>query len=139
MFCTNKEQETCQVEKMGCKGCYYYNDKNEPFTSKLIKKYCKCLVKKMFGNMIKARRFLKKPEFRYCIETSKIKISDSFIKTPPKKYKMAERWRYYRETGELYSPIVINNDGYLIDGYTSYLIAIAENMKFVDVRLSEGR
>lgn len=21
--CTSKEQETCQVEKMGCKGCYY--------------------------------------------------------------------------------------------------------------------
>ncbi len=27
MQCTSKERETCNVEKMGCKGCYY-NDKN---------------------------------------------------------------------------------------------------------------
>lgn len=26
-FCTDKEQETCQVEKMGCKGCYYNQEK----------------------------------------------------------------------------------------------------------------
>ena len=23
MFCTSKEQESCEVEKRGCKGCYY--------------------------------------------------------------------------------------------------------------------
>lgn len=23
MFCTSKEQETCEVEKYGCEGCYY--------------------------------------------------------------------------------------------------------------------
>lgn len=28
MKCTNKEQETCEVEKRGCKGCYY-NDGND--------------------------------------------------------------------------------------------------------------
>lgn len=26
MKCTNKEQETCELEKRGCKGCYYNND-----------------------------------------------------------------------------------------------------------------
>ena len=26
MNCTDKEQETCQVEKMGCEGCYYNKD-----------------------------------------------------------------------------------------------------------------
>lgn len=25
MKCTSKEQETCNVEKMGCQGCYYYD------------------------------------------------------------------------------------------------------------------
>lgn len=25
MNCTNKEQETCEVEKMGCIGCAYYD------------------------------------------------------------------------------------------------------------------
>lgn len=28
MFCTSKEQQTCDVEKQGCEGCYYNNDEN---------------------------------------------------------------------------------------------------------------
>lgn len=28
MKCTDKERETCNVEKMGCEGCYYNEDKN---------------------------------------------------------------------------------------------------------------
>ena len=27
-FCTSKEQETCDVEKRGCEGCFYNNPKN---------------------------------------------------------------------------------------------------------------
>ena len=26
MFCTEKERKTCNVEKMGCEGCYYNNE-----------------------------------------------------------------------------------------------------------------
>ena len=29
MFCTGKEQLTCNSEKLGCEGCFYYNDKNK--------------------------------------------------------------------------------------------------------------
>ena len=28
MFCTGKEQLTCNSEKMGCEGCFYFNDEN---------------------------------------------------------------------------------------------------------------
>jgi hypothetical protein len=28
MFCTENERKTCNVEKMGCEGCYYNNDFN---------------------------------------------------------------------------------------------------------------
>lgn len=28
MFCTENERKTCNVEKMGCEGCYYNDDKN---------------------------------------------------------------------------------------------------------------
>ena len=28
-LCTSKEQDTCRVEKMGCKGCYYNDDRTE--------------------------------------------------------------------------------------------------------------
>lgn len=30
MFCTEENRKTCQVEKMGCEGCFYKNDKNKP-------------------------------------------------------------------------------------------------------------
>lgn len=29
MFCGPEEQETCEVEKMGCEGCHYHDDKNK--------------------------------------------------------------------------------------------------------------
>lgn len=29
MFCTEKERKTCNVEKMGCEGCFYNNDINK--------------------------------------------------------------------------------------------------------------
>jgi len=28
-LCTSQEQDTCRVEKMGCKGCYYNDDRTE--------------------------------------------------------------------------------------------------------------
>jgi retron-type reverse transcriptase len=30
MFCTDKEKETCDVEKRGCKGCYYIREVPTP-------------------------------------------------------------------------------------------------------------
>lgn len=30
MFCTSKEQETCDVEKQGCEGCYYNKEVPTP-------------------------------------------------------------------------------------------------------------
>lgn len=62
-----------------------------------------------------------------------IKIPDSFKKTKPNGFKMKEKWQYYRQTGRLESEIVVNKDGYLIDGYTSYLIAEADGIKKVEV------
>ena len=35
MMCTDKERETCNVEKMGCEGCYY-NEDNDRDINKLI-------------------------------------------------------------------------------------------------------
>lgn len=29
MKCTSKEQDTCNVEKMGCEGCFYNRASNE--------------------------------------------------------------------------------------------------------------
>ena len=70
---------------------------------------------------------------QHYMKLNKIKIKESFKKTQPAEWKMNLRWEYYRKTGELHSPIVINERGYLVDGYTSYLIAKAEGIKKVEV------
>lgn len=67
------------------------------------------------------------------MKLSKIKIKESFKKNQPAEWKMSLRWEYYRKTGELHSPIVVNEKGYLVDGYTSYLIAKADGLKEVEV------
>lgn len=62
-----------------------------------------------------------------------IKIKEDFKRKQPNSYKMKEKWNYYRKTGSLESDIVIDENGYLIDGYTSYLIAEADGIKKVEV------
>ncbi len=65
---------------------------------------------------------------------SNIKIKDSFKQHPPAEWKMNYKFYYYLTHGKFEQPIVINKDGYLIDGYTTYLICkkIAKK-KFVKV------
>ena len=70
---------------------------------------------------------------QHYIKLSKIKIKDSFMKKEPKDWKMKERWEYYRCNDRFYSPIVIDQTNYLVDGYTSYLIAKTEGLKEVEV------
>ena len=65
-----------------------------------------------------------------------IYILEEFKKHPPRKVKMAERILYYIETGGKFKvPIVITRIGswVLKDGYTSYLIAKENNIKYVKV------
>ena len=128
MFCTDEERKTCRVEKMGCEGCFYNNEKNnkKSFIKMLRDKYAK----------MKLEKFLIKPlALRFIISVKDIKIKDEFIKTPPSKKKMIRKWRYYRETGKLNSPIILNENLYLIDGYTSYLIAVADGIKTVVIEM----
>ncbi len=67
------------------------------------------------------------------MKLNKIKIKDSFKKRQPKGSKMRERWEYYRDNDRFYSPIVVDQSNYLVDGYTSYLIAKTEGLKEVEV------
>ena len=70
---------------------------------------------------------------QHYMKLSKIKIKDSFKKTEPQSWKMRARWIYYRCNDRFYAPIVIDQSYYLVDGYTSYLIAKAEGLKEVEV------
>ena len=62
-----------------------------------------------------------------------IKIKDSFIEHPPRKEKMNYKISYYLITGKFEQPSVINKEGVLIDGYTTYLICKSRNKKYVRV------
>ena len=67
-----------------------------------------------------------------------IHIYRNYKEHPPRKVKMAERTLLFKETGKLKVPIVINlnwllGNWYLVDGYTSYLIAKENNIKYVKV------
>lgn len=64
---------------------------------------------------------------------SNIKIKDSFIEHPPREEKMNYKISCYLITGKFEQPIVINKEGYLIDGYTTYLICKGRNKKYVRV------
>lgn len=127
MFCTYEERNTCQCEKMGCEGCFYNNEKynKKPFYKRITEKFSKKGLEFAF----------KLPKPRLCISVKDIKIKDEFIKNSPSKKKMIHKWRYYRETGKLNSPIILNENLYLVDGYTSYLIAVADGIKTVDIEI----
>lgn len=62
-----------------------------------------------------------------------IKIKEYFKRKQPSKHKMKKKWNYYRKTGCLESDVVLDKNNFLIDGYTSYLIAEADGIKKLDV------
>lgn len=65
---------------------------------------------------------------------SNIKIKDSFVEHPPKSWKMNYKVYYYLVHNKFEQPIVINKEGYLVDGYTTYLICKFNGRKYVNVK-----
>lgn len=63
-----------------------------------------------------------------------IKIKKEFLDSPPKREKMIQKWNIYTATGKFKDEIVIDNNNYLIDGYTTYLMCKTLNKKIVKVR-----
>ena len=65
---------------------------------------------------------------------SDIKIYPAFWETQPGHDKMEQKRRYLEDNGTLQSEIVLDDDGYLIDGSTSYLLAGERGIMDVPVR-----
>ena len=53
-----------------------------------------------------------------------IKIYPCFRETPPSEEKMARKRQYMEESGAFQSSVIVNGENYLIDGFTSYLLAM---------------
>ena len=88
-------------------------------------------------------RFQNEPEFQKMedkeflqlfIDADTIKIFPCFATHSPKAEKMEQKERYFMETGLLQSQIILDSRGNLIDGYTSYLLAVKYGLQSVPVR-----
>ncbi len=66
-----------------------------------------------------------------------IQIYPCYQDTPPKPEKMERKAQYFEQTGHFQSEIVLDKDGYLIDGYTSYLLAAQHKMGRVPIRFGK--
>lgn len=68
------------------------------------------------------------------MRTDNIQIFQCFRANPPKLRKMMKKEQYFNETGLLQSEIVLDSKNYLIDGYTSYLLAVKHGLEYVPIR-----
>lgn len=68
------------------------------------------------------------------MKTDDIKIYQCFTEHPPRPEKMEQKEQHFQETGALQSQIILDGRGYLIDGYTSYLLARHHGIQEVPVR-----
>ena len=84
-----------------------------------------CKLKGLFG--------IYTPGCEYWVDLKDIDIPIDFLRHHPRQEKMEQKWAYYRQTGEFESPILLNRDFELVDGYTSYIIAKTENLHKVPV------
>lgn len=81
--------------------------------------------------------FLKEDEGERIMKIDDIKIYPCFAAHSPKAEKMAQKEQYFTETGLLQSQIILDGNGYLINGFTSYLLAKEHGIQIVPVRYSK--
>ena len=75
---------------------------------------------------------LHNPGESYKVKVSDIIIPEEFKATKPRFKKMIQKRKFYRKNNRFESKIVLNKDFLLIDGYTSYIIAKENGMKYVE-------
>lgn len=75
---------------------------------------------------------LHNPSEPYEVKVSDIIIPEEFKATKPRFKKMIQKREFYRKNDRFESKIVLNKDFLLIDGYTSYIIAKENGMKYVE-------
>ena len=75
---------------------------------------------------------LHNPGEPYKVKVSDIIIPEEFKAMKPRFEKMIQKRKFYRKNNRFESKIVLNKDFLLIDGYTSYIIAKENGMKYVE-------
>lgn len=97
---------------------------------KIFKRYNEKIERKIKEeaekNINELSRILNRPKEGEIVKISNIKIPKKFSK--PKFKKITKRKEYFEKYGYFRSTIILNNKNYLVDGYTTYLLA--KEMKF---------
>lgn len=82
-------------------------------------------------NIDELSKILNRPKEGEIVKISNIKIQEQF--TNPKTKKMKKRLQYFEKYGYFRSVIILNNKNYLVDGYTTYLLAIEKGFNYITI------
>lgn len=86
------------------------------------------------NNMLKEIAWIRREKGQTTMKTDEIRIFPCFAEHPPKPEKIEGKNLYYQAHGSFESEIIIDGAGNLIDGYTSYLLAVRYGVPSVPVR-----
>ena len=86
------------------------------------------------NNMLKEIARIRREKGQSTMRTDEIRIFPCFAAHPPKPEKMERKDLYYQAHGSFESEIILDGAGNLIDGYTSYLLAVRYGVSHVPVR-----
>lgn len=89
------------------------------------------------NNMLKEIARIRREKGQITVKTDAIRIFPCFAAHPPKPEKIESKDLYYQAHGFFESEIIIDGAGNLIDGYTSYLLAIRYGVSHVPVRYGQ--
>lgn len=95
--------------------------------SKLEKLICKYAQE----NIDEISKIINRPREGEIIKIDSIKISKKFQK--PNIEKLNARKEYYKKHKYFRSTIILNNKNYLLDGYTTYLLAKEMNFDYITI------
>lgn len=82
-------------------------------------------VKKLFGKY--------EPGYEYWVNFKDINLPYYLQYSRIGKEKYKQKWKYYNDTGEFESKIILDKDFNLVDGYSSYVIARISKLEKVPV------
>ena len=105
------------------KECIEYAKSLSPFVYGFIRK-----------TLMLIDNYLKEDEGEKIMKIDDIKIYPCFESHSPKAEKMEQKEQYFAETGLLQSQVILDRNGYLINGFTSYLLAKRHGIQIVPVR-----
>ena len=92
------------------------DSKIEEYANKNIKEYGILINRPLEGEIVRI---------------SNIKIKENFVK--PNHQKLKQRRKYYKEHDYFRSMIVLDEDNYLVNGYTTYLLAKEKGYDYITV------